>query len=232
MAASAMGRVEHARRPEFRSANPAVALKTPPLPFTSARLASRLAIRHVLAEHHDGWVAPHLLVQRGVDQIHHGLRLAVVDRRRGRNSSERGIHAFRIQVPQRDAGRAADRPSPRDGWRPAIRLSTSWMIRCSACRSRTPSSTSNSRKTSHGIALGFLLRAPPRSYIAARRRKASANRGASRGHAPAPVRVLRGNTRPLPHDAVGRQEVGAVHFHSSSRPGNAATSFEILPPAV
>jgi len=41
-------------------------LKTPPFPFTSLRAAFAAAIGYVLAEDHDGGVAPHFLVQRGV----------------------------------------------------------------------------------------------------------------------------------------------------------------------
>ncbi len=35
------------------------------------------AIRHVLAESHDARIAAHLFMQRGVQQIDHGLRLAL-----------------------------------------------------------------------------------------------------------------------------------------------------------
>ena len=71
-------RVEAALARRTRVCSPAVTLKTPPLPFTSREVFLAAAIGHVLAEHQDVGIAPHLLAQRGVEQVDHGL-----GRRRG-----------------------------------------------------------------------------------------------------------------------------------------------------
>ena len=72
MAASASGLLKRAALPNS-NCSPAVTLKTPPLPFTSARFCFAAAIRHVLAEHHYARIAAHLLMQRGIHPIHHGF---------------------------------------------------------------------------------------------------------------------------------------------------------------
>ncbi len=60
-----------------------------------------------------------------------------------------------------------------------ISSSTSCTMRCSACRSRTPSATSHSGNSDQRIARLLRPAAPLWSYKGARRRKASANKAGS-----------------------------------------------------
>ena len=95
---------------------------------------------------------------------------------------------------QRGVRRPADRRGGPDGWRRALLRSISWMMVWSRWRSSTPCRSATAGSGGQGRA-----RPPPGvrrgSCTGVRRRRASANRGAPRGRAPAPGRGLRGTTR-------------------------------------
>src|SRR5207244_12523357 len=70
------------------------------LAFDFGQVPRAAAIRHVFAENYDARIAPHLFAKGGVDQVHHGLRLAAERRlsgelRRGRSEE----HTSELQSP-------------------------------------------------------------------------------------------------------------------------------------
>ena len=73
MLASASGELKTRSEPNS-VCRPAVSLKTPPLPLTSARALFAAGVGHVFAVDHDARIAAHLVVQAGVDQVGHGAR--------------------------------------------------------------------------------------------------------------------------------------------------------------
>jgi hypothetical protein len=74
--ASAKGVLKTLVDPYFRC-NPAVALKTPPFPFTSFRFSSRLASATSSPKNRDPFVARHFVVQCRRHHLHHRFLRAV-----------------------------------------------------------------------------------------------------------------------------------------------------------
>ena len=98
IAASASGMLK-ARRAPNSDCNPCGDLEDAALAFHLGQVLLAAAIGHVLAEGYDQRVAAHLLMQRGVDQVDHGLGLAV--ELGGRTELVRGgIDLIGVQVAQ------------------------------------------------------------------------------------------------------------------------------------
>ena len=189
------------------TAGRAVTLNTPPLPFTSARFArgcSRPRPRR-RREHRDCGAFP---LESGVDQIDHGHRLAAEIAARWQRRG-RGIDAVASQVrpgPCRRRGLVQQRLCVAS----CTSSSISCVMSCSAPRSSMPSSARKFGKRSRVAQTSAAARRM--SCTGARRRRASANRAASRAHAPAPVLFFRGNRHRAPSWRDGRQQIGTVHF--------------------
>ena len=75
MLASARGEL-YTRSPPKAFCSPQVTLKTPPLPFTSARLVLAAGVGYVLPEDHDPGIPRHLVLEAAVEQVDHRGRIA------------------------------------------------------------------------------------------------------------------------------------------------------------
>ena len=176
MAASASGVLKPRARAELASAGRAVTLNTPPLPFTSLRFASRLQSATSSPNTRMSRIAPHLFAQRGVDQVHHGHRLAVKLRLGSRTASRSGRPS-----PNRDAAapiRRAGGSSCSASLRGLVHFLVD-LVRDAlqhAARSSTPSSIRNCGKRQHRVARRFRFALGRASCRGVHRRRASANR--------------------------------------------------------
>ena len=232
MLASARGELKTRSEPNLRC-RLWVTLKTPPLPLTSAEARPRGEQSATSSpEDDDARVARHLVVEAGVQEVDHRLRVALRDAARVAKAAEVGSTLGRVDVARGalGVGRRRGEGGVGGGRHLAVDLVAQGAGSSSARGDALLPGASGGRSR------GGRAARPPRARRergrAPRRRRASGSRGGSpargRGPGPAAARHQAAASRRTDRLARGSQPSTS----RTSRLGKERTSFEMLPPAV